>query len=346
MTDPRHTAAGIVGAIDWQTEVSGFCRCPGESLHTHKTGKKDCRVNVDGAPTIHCFHSSCEPAVAGANRALRRALSASSWEITLPGGRVLRSGDILQSDGCVKTRAEIELGAGHQGSALPHPGPLPPAWRVGEGERIERVWLETLKAMAERFRPELFAKFHWPFAQILSDSPLLVAERDPDEQFRTWLRLWPAHCHVWIGDVYSSGRPEHRTHFRPVADWYQIGPVMGNYTCGSAFKPGSFQRSNANCDGTRFLVVESDTLKKDEIGAVFAYMNNRLHFNLHAIIDTAGKSLHGWFDAPNNRLIETRLKAVLHVFGCDPKLFTYSQPVRVPGAWRNGKLQRLVWLKS
>jgi hypothetical protein len=25
------------------------------------------------------------------------------------------------------------------------------------------------------------------------------------------------------------------------------------------------------------------------------------------------------------------------------KVFTYSQPVRVPGAWRDGKLQRLVW---
>ena len=211
------------------------------------------------------------------------------------------------------------------------------------GDKME---LATLRAVADRFKPELFEKFHWPFAQILSDSPLLVADRDADEQFRTWLRLWPAHCHVWIGDVYSSGRPEHRTHFRPVAEWYQIGPVMGNFTCGSSFKPGSFQRSNANCNGTRFLVVESDTLTKDEIGAVFAYMNNRLHFNLHAIIDTAGKSLHGWFDAPNNRLIETRLKAVLHVFGCDPKLFTYSQPVRVPGAYRDGKLQRIVWLKN
>ena len=328
MIDPRQTAAGIVGAVDWQTEVSGFCRCPGESLHTHPTGKKDCRVSVDGAPTIYCFHSSCEAAVANANKRLRRELNASPWTLTLPDGRVIRSGDILQTSGTVLPREVIRARATGSGLNL-----------------VEQMDLESLRVLALRFKPELFAKFHWPFAQILSDSPLLVADRDADEQFRTWLRLWPAHCHVWIGDVYSSGKPEHRTHFRPVADWYQIGPVMGNFTCGSAFKPGSFQRSNANCDGTRFLVVESDTLKKDEIGAVFAYMNNRLHFNLHAIIDTAGKSLHGWFDAPNNRLIETRLKAVLHVFGCDPKLFTYSQPVRVPGAFRNGKLQRIVWLK-
>ena len=62
MTDPRHMAEQILGAIDWQTEVSGFCRCPGEAFHTSGNGKKDCRVNVDGAPTIFCFHASCAPA--------------------------------------------------------------------------------------------------------------------------------------------------------------------------------------------------------------------------------------------------------------------------------------------
>ena len=210
----------------------------------------------------------------------------------------------------------------------------------------EQLILETTVAMAARFRPELFEKFHWPFAQILEDSPLLVAERDPEDQFRTWLRLWPANSIVWIGDVYSSGLPRHATHFRPVAEWYQIGPAMGNFTCGAAFKPGTFSRSNENIEGQRYLVVESDTLAKDEIGAVFAYMNHRLRYNLHAIIDTAGKSLHGWFDAPPNKTMENRLKAGLTAFGCDPKLFTYSQPVRVPGAFRNGKLQRIVWLRS
>jgi len=329
MTDPRQVAAGIVGAVDWQSEVSGFCRCPGEAMHTQRTGKKDCRVNVDGAPTIYCFHASCAPAVAEANRRLRRELGASNWTLKLPGGNILRNGDVLQSSGAVLPREVVQARARAEGR-----------------DAGEQLVLETVRVMAERFKPELFDAFHWPFAQIVEDSPLLVSERDAEDQFRTWLRLWPAHCHVWIGDVFSSGRPEHRTNFRPVADWYQIGPVMGNYTCGSSFKPGSFQRSNANCNGTRFLVIESDSLAKDEVGAVFAYLNLRLHFNLHAVIDTAGKSLHGWFDAPRDKRIEARLKAVLTVFGCDPKLFTYSQPVRVPGAYRDGRLQRIVWLKE
>ena len=221
MTDPRQIAAGIVGAVDWQTEVSGFCRCPGESLHTHKTGKKDCRVNVDGAPTIYCFHASCAPAVAEANRALRRAINQNPWTLTMPGGRVLRNGDVLQSSGTVLPREVVQARAKAEGR-----------------DAGDQLVLETLKALAERFKPELFESFCWPLAQIIEDSPLLVHQRDAEDQFRTWLRLWPAHCHVWIGDIYSSGKPEHRTHFRPVADWYQIGPVMGNFTCGSSQLPG------------------------------------------------------------------------------------------------------------
>lgn len=309
--------------------MSGFCLCPGESSHTHKTGKKDCRVSIDGAPTIFCFHSSCTPTVANANRELRRQCGAAPWTIVLPGGKTLRSGDVLVSPGVIKPREQIKAEA-----------------QAAGGNLMDQMFMETLRQTARRFMPEMFEKFHWPFEQIIADSPLHVCERDAEDQFRTWLKLWPAHAVVWVGEIYSSGRPEHRTHFRPIADWYQIGPVMGNFTCGSSFKPGTYSRSNENCNGKRHLVIESDTLNKDQMGAIFAYLNLRLHFSIHAIIDTAGKSLHGWFDAPRDKTIESQLREQLTVFGCDPKLFTYSQPVRVPGAWRDGKLQRIVWLRK
>ena len=121
MVDPRQVASRLLGAIDWQTEVSGFCRCPGEAMHTSQNGKKDCRVNVDGAPTIFCFHASCAPAVAEANRRLRRLLAQDQWAIALPNGRTLRSGDILQRDGTVVPR--------------PHPGPPPGRGVFADGYR-------------------------------------------------------------------------------------------------------------------------------------------------------------------------------------------------------------------
>jgi hypothetical protein len=48
-------------------------------------------------------------------------------------------------------------------------------------------------------------------------------------------------------------------------------------------------------------------------------MRNRPHSHI----------LNGWFDAPRSKALEERLKATLVAFGCDPKVFTYSQPVRV-----------------
>ncbi len=99
MIDPRQVAERIVGRVDWQTELSGFCKCPGEALHTHANGRKDCRVNIDGAPTIFCFHASCVAVVTEANRRLRRELGAAAWELRLPNGNVLRSGDVLRKDG-------------------------------------------------------------------------------------------------------------------------------------------------------------------------------------------------------------------------------------------------------
>ena len=328
MIDPRQVVAGLLGAIEWQNEVTGYCRCPGEALHTSANGKKDCRVNVDAAPTIFCFHASCSVAVAEANRRLRRELSASTWELRLPGGKLLRSGDVLQSSGVVLPREAVKARAKAEGR---------------DGSEV--LLLESLRAAAERYKPELFEFFRWPMAQVLEDSPLLVANYEPEEQFRTWLKIWPADSTVWIGDVYSSGQPHHRTHFRPVADWYQIGPVMGNYTCGSSFKPGTYSRSNESLNARRFMVIESDTLTHDEMGAVFAFLRRQLQYEMHCIIDTAGKSLHGWFETPPNRIFEDRLKAGLEVFGCDPKVFKPAQPVRVPGAWRDGKLQRLIWLR-
>jgi hypothetical protein len=115
-----------------------------------------------------------------------------------------------------------------------------------------------------------------------------------------------------------------------------IVPGDGEFHVRFVLQAGEYSRTNQNLSGQRFLVVESDTLGKDEVGAIFAYLRRRPHYRLHCIIDTAGKSLHAWFDAPKNKVFECRLKAGLQVFGCDPKVFTYSQPVRVPGAWREG----------
>lgn len=63
-------AEKILGPIQW-TEDGGFCKCPGQHLHTSANGARDCKVMLDGAPTIKCFHDSCAGIVEGVNHELR-----------------------------------------------------------------------------------------------------------------------------------------------------------------------------------------------------------------------------------------------------------------------------------
>jgi hypothetical protein len=112
------------------------------------------------------------------------------------------------------------------------------------------------------------------------------------------------------------------------------------------FREGSTSRSNANVERRQFLVVESDVLSRDEVGAVFRLMHKRLGLQLHCIVDTGGKSLHAWFRPPSEPARLARLRAGLTGLGCDPRMFNASQPARLPGAMRDGNLQRLIWLDA
>jgi hypothetical protein len=63
-------AERILGPIHW-TDDGGFCKCPGQHLHTTGNGERDCKVMLSGAPTISCFHSSCSDIRAGVNHQIR-----------------------------------------------------------------------------------------------------------------------------------------------------------------------------------------------------------------------------------------------------------------------------------
>ncbi|MBM3847331.1 MAG: hypothetical protein FJ405_13745, partial [Verrucomicrobia bacterium] len=67
----QQIAAELLGPVDWASETSGFCACPGRDLHTNANGPRDCKIHIDGVPTLHCFHSSCRSAVEQANHELR-----------------------------------------------------------------------------------------------------------------------------------------------------------------------------------------------------------------------------------------------------------------------------------
>jgi hypothetical protein len=92
--------------------------------------------------------------------------------------------------------------------------------------------------------------------------------------------------------------------------------------------------------------VESDVLSRDEVGAVFRFYHRRLAHRLRCVIDTGGKSLHAWFDAPASTRELAHMRAGLSGLGCDPKMFNASQPARVPGVMRDGKPQKILWIQA
>ncbi|NDG19777.1 MAG: hypothetical protein EB117_16140 [Betaproteobacteria bacterium] len=79
------------------------------------------------------------------------------------------------------------------------------------------------------------------------------------------------------------------------------------------------------------------------MGAVLRLMRDLFQMKLHAIVDTGGRSIHGWFETPPRAEWERQLKAFLVPMGCDPATFKASQPVRMPGAKRDKAMQTLLW---
>jgi hypothetical protein len=297
---PHVIAERLLGAIDWGTDSNGYADCPGATLHTNSNGKRDCRVSLDGAPTIYCVHTSCKSEVEHANRALRSAIGRNSL-----------------------------------GSSLRR--------RLTPEERCQQQKRKALEARtdylirgAKASLPGILRDFAVDPAELFESSPVQLGD-DATNDWRLLLELFNPDDVVWIGETHQSGNPRFARHFRTAREWLSADSVSGSFTCPSSFKPGVSSRSNENIAAQRFLVVESDTLSKAEHCAVFSWC--RQFLELRAIVDTKNRSFHGWFDFPNEECF-AELKIILPALGCDSKMFTPSQPCRLPGAIRqDGKAE-------
>jgi len=296
-------AETLLGEVHWITADRGYCRCPGRQFHTHPNGKRDCRVTLDRVPTIYCVHSSCRSELERVNHELRSAI-----------GRAQRNdNDPIGTRKC------------------PSPEDIK--------RKREREAYQRLKLRAEKSLPKILETFATDPVEFFEESPVRLLD-DPANDWRFLLQLFEPDDVIWIGGIYDSGEGRERN-FRRVADWLVEPRVPGPLICPNPFKTGVHSRSNENVLDLRFLVIESDTLTKPQIATVFAWM--RQFLRLRAIVDTAGKSLHGWFGYPTSAQLH-ELKNILPQLGCDPALFKPSQPVRLPGARRGQKTQSLLYL--
>jgi len=83
----RKLALALLNELEWVDEQEAFCECPGKEHHTNADGPRDCRVRLDGVPTVHCLHASCVSKVKATNDVLRRAIRGQEV-VLLPDGNV------------------------------------------------------------------------------------------------------------------------------------------------------------------------------------------------------------------------------------------------------------------
>ena len=223
-----------------------------------------------------------------------------------------------------------------------------------ERARIEAAKAKMrLVAKAQVAREQILVAHNVGAADYAEASPDYLFGSDTQDDWRLLLRLFAPDDVIWIGESpkesagqdADAARKEYcATRFRRASDWLKESSAPGLFTCPSTFKSGSHSRCNDNAVHRRFLVVESDTLDRDQVCAVFHWIEQ--FTKLRAIVDTAGRSLHGWFEVPPDSTMD-ELKIILPVFGCDPALFKQAQPCRLPGAVRTdreSKIQSLLYL--
>jgi hypothetical protein len=321
---PRQKAAEAVlgNPIKWTGPDVGYCSCPGKDLHTTKSGEKDCRIHLSSTvqdgnvipPNISCFHVQCKEVREGLNVLLRNELLA-----------------VGEEDGPIYI-VDSDL------------------------EREKRSWRKQLEKSAAKIKKKVLADL-WAPADMLKGSPELPSgdiSRQRKQHFALFEKFAPAEGAVWCGTKYSSGNIQHRQNFRSASAWHGAWIPDGyEFTCTGIFKQDSFARRNENVVARPFLVVEADGLSKDPnenkalCGAVFRHLRDVRKLRLRAVVDTGGKSLHGWFQMPAPEILKI-LEVILPVWGCDPKVFSPSQPVRLAGAYRRdkGKYQEFCYYDS
>ncbi len=226
-------------------------------------------------------------------------------------------------------------------------------WREAKGWRRHRSMKRPMSAFQRHDKEaddnniaQILKDFVWPVAEILSSEGNEIKDVPEHDHWKFLLAMFAEEDTVWVGrDVRDTGSPNHQYRFKTAEEWLAINRAPGWFTCPCAFKPGSFSRSDKNVLVPRYVVIESDKLTHDQIGAVFRWLIHSGHgLTLKAVVDTGGKSLHGWFDYPSPQTVEW-LREILPRLQCDKSMLTLSQPCRLPGVVRpeTGRYQRLLY---
>ncbi|MBK1854989.1 hypothetical protein JO972_08460 [Verrucomicrobiaceae bacterium 5K15] len=196
--------------------------------------------------------------------------------------------------------------------------------------------------------------------QLQQQSPWQIYEKRAAKH--EFLRcMFPMDALIWLGRVHQSGQQKYSKQFRRVYDWLQR-PLLPARCAAGIFLPGGYARSIANIKSAPFIVVESDDLlgrspltssereaNKAWSYALIQYLVEAWGLSLRAVIDTGNKSLHAWFDRPNQHTLNCIIHlAESHHIDKQILLYGHAAPLRMPGCIHEKTKQpaELLYLKS
>ena len=329
-----------------------FATCPGEEYHSNRSGKRDFRVVLTGAPTGYCFHDSCADSVESFNRELRqrigKAEAGAGNSKRSPFGKVARRPEAKPRP----KRPPFDLETLKR-LAAKCPVEITPEWLLERSPATfpgnsGKQGIETAEAMLSAlYQPEeRVLVFTSPYSQgdflfchgkgsfRLADKPGICATPSP----------------------LPAGAPE--------GVWLLVQPVTGEWIANrnNKAKDGTprLGRRHGDCvTAWRFLVLESDHAPEE----LWLKALVQLPFPIVAIYTSGGRSVHALVKVdcktkPAFDQLRDHLVQVLAPLGADAAAMTAVRLSRLPGLYRHGargkdgvlkdypkpRLQRLLWL--
>jgi len=330
-------------------DPSGYAPCPWRERHTGKSGARDFQVKLEGAPTAHCFHSSCAGDVENFNATLRSKIGKAEHD---PGhSRPPILGNVAAPPQAVKKPKRPPFDPAKLASfAARCPFPITAEWLAArspveipreQGTALALTFLSSIYQPGERVL--IFTEFY-------SQGNFLF---DPA---RGSFRLGEKPGIKAVPSALPDGGRE--------GVWFLAAPVKGAWLPNLANRaadgsPKMGRRHGDCCTSWRFLVLESDEAAPE----LWLRALVLLPLPITAIYTSGGRSIHALcrvdcetkaeFDSLRDDLIP-----ILAPLGADPAAVTAVRLTRLPGTLRHGtrgkdgkvnpyaspRLQRLLYL--
>jgi len=168
---------------------------------------------------------------------------------------------------------------------------------------------------------------------------LLESRLSPVESRTAFFNLFQETDILWIGEVFHSGYPNGRNHFRVREVWEQAGRYWP-FTCTGVFpSDNNLYRSAKNVIRQDYYILEFDHLDPDPLrnqlksAALFFFLAETYKLHGKLVVDTGNKSLHFWVLA-DSEIFTSQFFIFLKALGADGAGWKKAQPVRFPGILR------------